>query len=227
MSGRSEGSMSFLDHLEELRKTLFLALGGLAVGVIACYSVSLRIQEFLLQPIIRHPGTTLALLAPTEGFIVRLKISLVAGLFVAAPWVFFQLWHFVAPGLYDRERKMVLPVVFFSTLCFIAGAVFGYLILPWATKFFLSFATPTVENVWSLGRYLDFVLRMFLAFGVVFELPIVIYFLARLGIVTPDFLRRYRRHAYIVVLVAAAIITPPDVFTQVILAAPMVVLYEG
>ncbi|MDP8206288.1 MAG: twin-arginine translocase subunit TatC [Candidatus Electryonea clarkiae] len=227
MTASKSKEMTFLDHLDELRKSLMRALAGLAVGVIACYFVSQYIQDFIIGFFRDQEGIQLALLAPTEGFVVRLKISLVAGIFLSFPWILYQLWLFVAPGLFAQEKKRVFPVIFFSSICFLTGASFAWFVLPWATTFFLSFSTPDIENMWSLGKYLDFVLRMFLAFGVVFELPILIYFLARFGIVTPVFLRKYRRHSYIFVLIAAAIITPPDIFTQVILAMPMVILYEG
>ncbi|MBZ0263874.1 twin-arginine translocase subunit TatC [bacterium] len=216
----------FLEHLDQLRKTVMYAAGGLVVGMMAMYYFAPLIQDFLTKPILSQEGVKLSLLTPTEGFVVRLKISFVAGLFFTAWWIFLQIWLFVMEGLYSRERKMLIPVVFFSSFNFLVGAGFGWLVLPWATDFFMSFSTNTVENMWSLEKYLDFVLRMFVAFGVVFELPLVIYFLARFGIVTPEFLRKYRRHAYISVLIAASIITPPDVFTQVVLGLPMVVLYE-
>ncbi len=229
MKKRSENKnqeMSFFDHLEELRSSLIRALIGLFIGMIVMYIFAPTFQKWLIAPFISKEGAKLSLLTPTEGFVVRLKLSLVSGIFVTAPWIFYQLWRFVKPGLFLHERKMVMPVVFFSSLNFLLGAGFAYLILPWTTQFFLSFATPPVENLWSLGKYLDFILNMFLAFGLVFELPILIYFLARFGIVTPQFLRKYRRHAIILVLIVAAVITPPDVFTQIIIALPMIALYE-
>ncbi|MBD3166524.1 twin-arginine translocase subunit TatC, partial [bacterium] len=192
-------AQTFLEHLDELRGAIIRALIGLVVMCVAGYFIADYLQDLLLFSFRTHQGTQLALIAPAEGFIVKLKISVVAGIFLASPWVFYQIWHFVAEGLYPHERKMVLPVVFFSTMLFLAGAAFAYMVLPWAVDFFLSFATPEVENMWSLGRTLDFILRMFLSFGVVFELPIAIYFLARFGLVTPGFLRTYRRHSYIVV----------------------------
>jgi len=218
--------MTFFDHLDELRGALLRVLIGVFAALILCYYFAPRLQELLTFPMTGKENTTMALLAPTEGFIVRLKISLVAGIFLSAPWSFYQLWRFVAPGLFKNERRMVLPVVFFSTLCFVTGAVFAVYLLPYATQFFLSFATPTVANAWSLGKYIDFVLRLFLAFGLVFEMPLLIFFLAKFGIVTPPFLRKYRRHMYVVFLISASIITPPDIFTQVVLCAPMIVLYE-
>ena len=224
---KEPAEMSFLDHLDELRKVLWRIIAGIMLGTIACYYFAPIFQEWLLIPFESHTGTNLALLAPTEGFVVRLKISLVAGLLVTAPWSFLQVWSFVAPGLFEHERKLVLPVVLFSSLLFLTGAAFSMIVLPNATEFFLGFATQSVMNAWSLGKYVDFVLRLVLAFGIVFELPLVIYFLARFGVVTPPFLRKYRKHMIIGFLVLASVITPPDIFTQVILTLPMVVLYEA
>jgi len=224
---KAPNEMNFLDHLDELRVRLFWAFGGLLVATVVGYIFSMDIQQLLMFPFVAEEGPKLALLSPTEGFIVQLKISLIAGLFISAPWIFYQLWRFVAPGLFENERKMVLPVVFFSSLLFLAGAAFAVYVIPMATRFFMSFTSEDVANYWSLGKFIDFELRLFVAFGVVFELPLLIYFMARFGIVTPKFLRTYRRHMYVTFLVAAAIITPPDVFTQVILAIPLVILYEA
>ncbi len=237
--------MNFLDHLDELRSVLIKALIGLMIGVIVSYFFSPRIQDLLLLAFKTPENIRLSLLYPTEGFMVQLKISLVAGIFVAAPWIFYQFWSFVAPALYDNEKRWIGPTVFFTSLCFITGAVFAWFVLLWATSFlmgfasdggsvtlgwgghtFLEFGTPAVENVWSLGKTLDFILRMFLAFGVMFELPVAMYFLARLGLVDAKFLRTYRKHAYVLVLIAAAIITPPDVITQIALGLPLFGLYE-
>lgn len=223
---KKNGEMSFFDHLDDLRGSLIRALLGLLVGVIICYFFAPRLQDLLLIPFKQQTTASLALLAPTEGFIVKLKISLVAGVFLSAPWVFYQIWRFVAPALFENERKLVFPVVLSSTFLFLLGATFAAYVLPMATSFFLGFSSHEIVNAWSLGKYVDFVLRLLLAFGIVFELPLVVYFLARFGVVTPPFLRTYRKHMIVVFLVLASIITPPDVFTQLILTAPMVVLYE-
>ncbi len=224
---KSLAEMSFFDHLDELRGVLIRAILGVVVALFICYYFAPKLQDLLLIPFRDQSSASLALLAPAEGFIVRLKISLVAAIFLSAPWTFFQLWSFVAPGLFKHERKLVVPVVFFSTALFLLGAAFAGVVLPMAVSFFLGFATTDVQNAWSLGKYVDFTLRLFLAFGVVFELPLLIYFLARFGVVTPAFLRTYRRHMYVVFLVGASIITPPDVFTQLMLCIPLVVLYEA
>jgi sec-independent protein translocase protein TatC len=224
---RNPAEMNFLDHLDELRGALWRVCVGVFVGAAIGYYFAPVLQGWLLIPFENQTSASLALLAPTEGFVTRLKISLVAGLVGTAPWIFYQLWAFVAPGLFEQERKLVLPVVFFSSLLFLTGAAFSLYVLPHATSFFLSFSTMDVQNAWSLGKYVDFVLRLLLAFGVVFELPLLIYFLARFGVVTPPFLRKYRKHMIISFLVLAALITPPDVFTQAILTIPMIILYEA
>jgi len=224
---KKPAEMTFLDHLDELRGALWRALVGVFIGAAIGYYFAPILQTWLLIPFEDQTSASLALLAPTEGFVTRLKIALVAGLLGTAPWIFFQIWAFVAPGLFMHERKMVLPVVFFSSLLFLTGSAFSLYVLPHATSFFLSFSTMDVQNAWSLGKYVDFVLRLLLAFGIVFELPLLIYFLARFGVVTPTFLRKYRRHMIIGFLILAALITPPDVFTQAILTLPMIVLYEA
>ena len=218
--------MGFLEHLEELRVRLIRGFLILVGGTLICLFFSEQLIDFLTQSFSPEEGDNLALLYPTEGFVVRLKIAFVAGLFLTAPLWFIQLWGFVSPGLYRREKKVVIPVILGSSGAFILGAVFGYMILPYAIQYFQSLTTTGVEVSWSLGRYIDFALRLLVAFGLVFELPLAIYAAAQLGVVTPAALRKYRRHAIIAVLIASALITPPDLFTQVVLAIPLVILYE-
>lgn len=215
-----------MEHLEELRHRILRALLILAAGTAACLLFSEQLINFLTNSFQSQDNTSLALLYPTEGFVVRLKIAFVAGLFLTSPLWFIQLWGFVSPGLYKREKKVVAPVILGSSTAFLLGAAFGYWILPHAVAYFQSLTTQDVAVSWSLGRYVDFSLRLLIAFGLVFELPLVMYAAASLGIVTPKTLRRYRRHAVIAVLVAAALITPPDLFTQIILAIPLILLYE-
>ncbi|MBU0518941.1 twin-arginine translocase subunit TatC [bacterium] len=219
--------MTFWEHLEELRGRLFKAIIAVVAGMLIAYFFVPYIQEILIAQF--FPGgssTPLAFLAPTEGFVVKLKLSLVLGLIAASPIVFYHFWRFVAPGLYPKEKGFVMPVVLTSTVSFLTGAVFSIFILPHATNFFLSFAVGGIENTWSFGKYIDLVVRMMLAFGLVFELPLIIYFLVRLGIVSPAFLRKHRRYAIIILLVLSAVISPPDIFTMVVLAIPLTLLYE-
>jgi len=217
---------AILTHLEELRKRLVRAVIILVIGTVACLFLSEYIIQFLTNRFVVDEQPYLALLYPTEGFVVRLKIAFVSGLFLTSPLWFWQLWGFISPGLYKREKKVIFPVILASSGAFMLGAVFGYYILPYAAHYFWSLAPSDVAVHWSLGRYIDFALRLLVAFALIFELPLIIYAAASLGIVTTKQLRRYRRHAYIAVLVTAAVITPPDLFTQIILAIPLVVLYE-
>ena len=220
------GQMTFIDHLEELRSRIIKAAVAVMIGFIATYFFADRVIEFLSEPFLELSGSTLTLLAPTEGFMVRLKTGLLTGLIVSSPAVFYQFWNFIAPGLYQNERRFIIPVVIWSVLLFAIGALFAYQVLPYAMKFFHSFAEGGAENFWSLSKYITFVTYLLLAFGLVFELPLVIYFAARMGLVTPQFLRKYRKHALIILLVLSAMITPPDIFTQAVLAIPLGILYE-
>jgi len=219
-------TLTFWDHLEELRRRLISALLFIAAGFCAVYFFVPILQDFLIGSFFPGNDTPLALLAPTEGFVVRLKLALVGGFFVSSPAVFYHFWRFVAPGLLPREKSFIIPVVITSTASFITGAVFAFFVLPYATRFFLSFGNEYIQNTWSFGSYVDFIVRLMIAFGVVFEMPLVIYFLARLGIVTPDFLRAKRRYAILIILVIAAVVSPPDIFTMIVLSVPMIILYE-
>ena len=221
-----KGQMSFWEHLDELRGRLIKSILFVCAGFLIAYLFIGRIQDFLIASFFTETKLPLAFLNPTEGFIVSLKLSLAVGILIAAPGVFYQFWRFVAPGLYPRERKFILPVVITSTVSFLIGVGFSFFVLPYATQFFLSFGGDKIQNLWSFGSYVDFIVRLMIAFGVVFELPLVIYFLVRLGIVTPQFLRKQRRYAIIINLIIAAVITPPDIFTMVVLSIPLLALYE-
>jgi sec-independent protein translocase protein TatC len=224
-SGDAE-TMSFWAHLDELRGRLIKAVLFICAGFLIAYLFVGRLQEILIAAFFAEGELPLAYLNPTEGFIVSLKLALAVGLLIAAPGVFYQFWRFVAPGLYPRERKFILPLVITSTLSFLVGVAFCFFVLPYATRFFLSFGGGKIQNLWSFGSYVDFMVRLMLAFGVVFELPLIIYFLVRLGIVTPEFLRKQRRYAIIINLIIAAVITPPDIFTMIVLSVPLLALYE-
>ncbi len=224
-TGADEG-MSFIEHLEELRSRIIKSIIALFVGFVITYFFTSDIIELLTLPFKAGGNAQLTLLAPTEGFMVQLKTAFLAGLVVSSPVIFYQFWKFIAPGLYEKEKHYVLPIVFWSVLLFFIGAVFAYHILPFAMKFFQSFATDDVGNFWSLGKYITFVTYLILAFGIVFELPLILYFSAKMGLVTPEFLRKKRRHAIIILLLLAALVTPPDVFTQLVLVIPLILLYE-
>jgi sec-independent protein translocase protein TatC len=223
---RNPNAMSFFDHLEELRQRIIHSIIAIVVAFVACYIVEPYVMNFLIHTTLVDASDTLALLAPLEGFNVKLKLSFIMSLIVASPVIFWQFWTFVSPGLYRHEKRYVLPIVSFSTVCFIAGSAFSLVILPYATKFFQSFAMNGIRNTWSLSKYIDFLTRMILAFGLIFELPIVVFFLAKLGIVTPKFLWSKFRYAIVVILIISAVLTPgPDVFSQIALATPLTILY--
>jgi sec-independent protein translocase protein TatC len=162
-----------------------------------------------------------------EAFFTYLKVSLMAGIILATPVLFYQFWMFVSPGLYRNEKKYMLPVVILSLFFYIIGASFGYFIVfPYGFQFFLGFATDTIQAMPSMKEYLSFASKMLLAFGFVFELPLVLTFMARMGLVTVPFLKKNRKYALLLFFVGAALITPPDVITQIMMALPLMVLYE-
>ena len=171
-------------------------------------------------------GTFIAL-NPTESFFAYLKVSALAGFVLALPFVFYQIWRFIAPGLYHKERRMLTPFMGFGTLFFIIGGLFCYfVVLPYGLEFLGKFGGKVIEFKPSVKAYLSFTVRILFAFGIIFELPVVLFFLGRLGLVTASGLHRFRKYAILLAFVCSAILTPPDVFTQLLMAGPIIVLYE-
>ena len=221
--------MPFTRHLEELRKRIVVCSIAIGIGFIISYGFKEKIFHYLTIPLISvmQADDKLIFTGLPEAFFTYLKVSLLSGLMLAAPVLLYQFWVFVAPGLYDKERKLLIPIVFLSSFFFIGGALFGYFIVfPFGFKFFLGFATETIKALPSMREYLTFSSKLLLAFGLVFELPLVITFLARLGIVTVEFLKKNRKYALLLFFVFAAILTPPDVVTQIMMAFPLMLLYE-
>jgi sec-independent protein translocase protein TatC len=219
----------FTSHLEELRKRLITCFIAVGVGFAAAYAFKEKLFYILVAPLqnVMKSGDTLIYTHLPEAFFTFLKTALIAGNILASPVIIYQFWMFMAPGLYDREKKLLVPILFLSTLFFIGGAFFGYFIVfPFGFKFFLSFATETIRPMPSMREYLSFSAKLLLAFGLVFELPLVITFLARLGIVSVDFLKKYRKYAILLFFVGSAMLTPPDVVTQIMMALPLMILYE-
>lgn len=222
-------SMTLLDHLSELRVRLVRSLIALGVGFFACYGFAEQLFNYLMIPLTRAlpSGSKLIYTALPEAFFVYMQVALVAGAFLASPYLFYQIWLFIAPGLYDEEKRHVIPIAGASALFFVAGAAFCYFqVFPYAFEFFVGFATDTIAPMPKLDEYLGFTLKMLLAFGLIFEMPLFAFFLARLGIVTAQWMRKTRKYAILAIFVVAAILTPPDVFSQMMMAAPMLVLYE-
>ncbi len=221
--------MSIIGHLNELRRRLFRIVIIVVLGFVAFYGVSEPLYAFLSAPLqaCMPEGSKLIYTSPQGAFFTYMKVALVASLFGTSPFTFYQLWAFIAPGLYREEKRAVLPLAFFSSIFFLAGAAFCFiLVFPIAFQFFMGFATETIVPMISVEEYLSFALKLLIAFGVVFEMPLFAYFLSRFGLLTPAFMRRSRRYAVLVIFIVAAILTPPDVFSQCLMAIPMLLLYE-
>ena len=226
---REDEKLPFTSHLEELRKRLITAFIAVGVGFVVSFGFKERLFGILVQPLINvmKEGENLIYTGLPEAFFTYLKVSLLTGLIVASPVLLYQFWMFVAPGLYRKERRLMVPIVILSSFFFIGGALFGYFVVfPWGFKFFLGFATDTIRPLPSMKEYFGFSAKLLLAFGLVFELPLVLTFMAKLGIVSVDFLKKNRKYALLLFFAGAAILTPPDVITQILMAMPLMVLYE-
>jgi sec-independent protein translocase protein TatC len=224
-----DDKIPFTSHLEELRSRLIKCFIAVGVGFAVSYGFKEILFKILVHPLVSvmDPGDHLIFTGLPEAFFTYLKVAMLSGLMLASPVILYQFWMFVAPGLYKKERRMLAPVVILSSFFFITGALFGYFIVfPWGFKFFLGFATETIRPLPSMKEYLSFSAKLLLAFGLVFELPMVLTFLARLGIVSVDFLKRNRKYAVLLFFTAAAILTPPDVVTQIMMALPLMFMYE-
>lgn len=221
-------TMGLLDHLEELRDRLLVSVGAFAVGFFGCWTYSGPIYDFLAQPIYAYlpEGEKLAFLGITDPFIIYVKVAALAAVFLASPVILWQLWAFVSPGLYRRERLLAGPFVLFGSLLFLAGGAFAYYVaFPFAVEFLLGMGERFQPTI-TVDRYLSFLMTVILGLGLMFELPTVIFFLARLGVVTPAFLMRHFRWAVLLIFIAAAIITPtPDVVNLLVFALPTIGLY--
>jgi sec-independent protein translocase protein TatC len=225
------GEMPFLDHLEELRWRLIWSLGAVVVCAVAGYFLVTRLDVLgiLVAPI--EPflkGTKLKYLSPTEPFFITLKLAVAVGLLLASPIVIYQLWAFLAPALMPSEKRVIVPALYMGLVLFSLGVVMAYeLVLPMTLSFTMSFQTESLEQSIVIGEYMGFVTRLLLAFGAVFELPVVVLILSALGLVTPEFLASKRKHAVVIITVVASVLTPGDVITlTIMMMAPLVLLYE-
>ncbi len=221
----------FVTHLVELRDRLIRALlaVGIAFGALCLWPGPAGLYDFLAAPLVRHlpVGTKLIATNVISPFLVPLKITMMAGFLIALPVVLYQLWAFVAPGLYSHEKKLVLPLVVSSTLLFFAGVAFSYfLVIPQVSQFIQSFAPASITAAPDIEQYLSFVLTMFIVFGCAFEVPVAVVVLARMGVVSIEKLKEFRGYFIVAAFIVSAIVTPPDIFSQVALAGAMCVLYE-
>ena len=223
-------AMPLMEHLRELRRRLMIGGGSVCVGVVVCFFFAPDIWAFLVAPmndaLRANDAGTMAILAPLEGVVTYLKVAVASGFFVSAPVIAWQVWSFVGPGLYKKEKRILLPLVFASTLLFVGGAAFGYFVIfKYAFGFFLSVTAGTAEAVMSMEAYLKTATRLLLAFGLSFQLPVVVFFLARIGLIDARDMVHGFKYSIVAIFVVAAVITPPDILTQSLMAAPLILLY--
>jgi sec-independent protein translocase protein TatC len=226
----NDGEMSFFDHLEELRWRLIKGLIGIIAGAIICgIFIDWIMNSFLLAPATKtQPPLVLINLKPYGQLVLYMEVILAGGIILSIPNIFYQMWKFIEPGLLPGERKYISWIVFFSSFCFLGGLVFAYYVMiPTALKFFAAFGTQAISNNIAINEYFSFVISVLITAGIVFELPMVSFFLSKLGILTPKFMRKYRKHAIVLILLLAGILTPsPDITSQLLLGVPLFVLYE-
>ncbi len=224
-----EAKQPFLSHLEELRNRLIKSFIAIGIAAVVSYVFSEEIFKFLTAPLMAGlpEGEKMIFTSPTEMIFTYIKISLVTGLLISSPYVFYQVWKFIAPGLYQNEKKYIVPFVSASSLLFVGGVVFGYLmVLPFGFKVLMGMATDNVEAAIKVNEYFSLSTKMLLGIGIGFEMPIIIFFLTKMGVVNIPFLKKNRKYAILLSFIAAAIFTPPDPVTQCIMAGPMIILFE-
>jgi sec-independent protein translocase protein TatC len=225
----ADGKMSFLEHLDELRKRLMWAIGALFAGFLIALFFIDTIFGFIMRPLAATlpAGRKMIYTEPTEAFMLQLKVAALAGVVIAAPAVMWQLWLFIAPGLYRREKRLALPFIVSTSLLFVAGAAFNhYVVFPIAFTFLGSFTKDYMEFMPRITPVFSLYSQLLLAFGIIFQMPVLVFTLARLGLVTAGFLWKNTKYAILIIFVISAVITPTsDVVTQTLMAAPMLVLY--
>jgi sec-independent protein translocase protein TatC len=222
--------MPLTAHLEELRWRMIKALLAITVGFVATYNMADELFAFLTRPLLGLQDGSVELIGTgvSEAFFTKLKVSFIAAIFLTIPVIFFQAWKFVAPGLYDQEKRYARPYVFFATLFFLSGAAFCYwIVFPVGYRFFLQeYASIGVAPAIRISEYLTLTARMLISFGLTFELPVVTFFLARMGVVTHRTMIGYSRYAVLIIFIVAAVLTPgPDIASQMLMAGPLLVLY--
>lgn len=221
-------ALTFWDHIDELRKRLLRSLVFVTLAAIAGFALSEPAQRFLIKPFTEYVPGSLTLLAPSEGFVIQIKISLMLGALFAAPFVAWQLYGFVGPGLKKKEKLWLWPITIAGTILFWGGVLFAWYVIPGALQFLGSFAEFGIENLWSLKSYINLLLFLLLAFGIIFQLPLVMGVLIATGLVSSKFFRKHRRYAIVAIFILSALATPTtDAVTMLLMVAPMMILYES
>lgn len=221
--------MPFTSHLEEMRSRLLRVIIVVGILFVICYFFKKNLFEILTIPLavaMPESGTMIFTSLP-EAFFTYLKVAFFGAIFLASPYILYQIWKFVSPGLFESEKKYVFPFMFFSVTFFLGGSAFAYyVVFPFGFKFFLAFGTDFIKPMLSIREYLSFSFKLLLAFGIIFELPVFMFFLSRIGLINSRTLTAKRKYAILVIFITAALFTPPDVVTQVMMALPLILLYE-
>lgn len=227
VDGVDVGRMTFVQHLAELRLRLIRAAVALVVATIACFSFAPQLFEWLRGPLASIPDQQMVVLSPLEMFITYLKLAVLAGVFLAAPYLLLQVWLFVSPGLYKHEKKWIVPFVVLGSIFFIGGGAFAfYVVLPMGFAYLVAMVPETVQANYSVAAYFAIVMRLLLAFGLVFELPLAMWIIAAAGVIRADTMARFRKYWIIIATVLGALLTPPDPLTQVMMAVPLILFFE-
>jgi len=224
-----EKKQPLTSHLQELRKRLIFSFIAVVGGFIICYAFSQYLFDILSKPLLKMmpPGSTLIFTSVAEAFFTYMKVAFIAGFILTSPFVLFQVWAFVAPGLYRHEKRHVIPFVAAGSFFFALGILFAYFVaIPVGFKFLLGYATDFIKPMPSMKEYLSFSIKFLLAFGLVFEFPVVLVLLARIGVVDAKMMARHRKYAILLIFIFAAVMTPPDVISQLLMAIPLMGLYE-
>ncbi|MCL4125343.1 UNVERIFIED_CONTAM: hypothetical protein GTU68_041336 [Idotea baltica] len=220
--------MEFLDHVSELRNRLIYVVISIIIGSVLCYFFSGQIFNLLSKPYFSSfSGFELIGTGPAEAFLLKIKVAIFSGLILASPFIFFQLWKFIEPGLHNNERKLFIPFILFSSILFLIGVIFCYwIVLPLAFKFFeAQYASIGVTPTIRISEHLSILIKALLGFGIIFELPVLSLLLAKLGVIDHKFLIKYFRHSLVIIFILSAFLTPPDVLSQFLMAGPLIVLY--
>ncbi len=228
MSKTDTSEMGFLDHLEEFRWRIIKSLVAVVIGAIISFVFIDNIMEILVAPTLKIGAQfTLQVLKVQGMFMVKWGLAFVGGFILGLPIITYQLWKFIAPGLYGTEVKYILPIIIFTYVAFLCGILFAYFILiPFSLKFFTSMGYGDVQNNISINYYFSFITWLMMGAGIIFEMPIISFILSLVGILTPKFLRTYRRHAIVTIMILSAFITPPDPVSMIIMTFPLIILYE-
>jgi len=215
-------------HIADLRKRLIISTITVVVMFFVCFSFYEPLLEWMMAPVqsVLPKNSQMVAVEIQETFFTAMKVAFFGGFIISLPVIFWQIWLFLAPGLYDHEKMLVIPFVLFGTIMFITGASFAYyIVVPLGFDFLIAFGSTVVTVLPSIGKYVDFFTKLLFGFGIAFELPVITFFLAKIGLVTDKMLKDFFRYAVVIIFVVAAILTPPDVLSQLLMAAPLLLLY--